>query len=137
MFIFGSSSLRNRQGIDPRVIEISDLALGLSLIDFGIPKDGGLREAERQNELFKLKRSKCDGYKNISAHQKGLAIDIYAYIDGHASWDEDHLAMVACAMLQAASQLGYSLEWGGLWRPPEIIRGIPRGWDMGHFELVE
>ena len=70
--------------------------------------------------------SKCDGYEKISSHQTGEALDVYAYVDGNASWEEHHLAMVATAMLQSASQLGVGLEWGGLWK--SFI-------DMPHFQL--
>jgi len=35
------------------------------------------RSAEEQNRLFKEGKSKCDGYKKISKHQQGLAVDIY------------------------------------------------------------
>jgi len=33
-FKFGQSSLNNRAGVDPRLIEISDRAIALSPIDF-------------------------------------------------------------------------------------------------------
>ena len=49
-------------------------------------------------------------------HQTGNAVDVYAYVDGKASWDHEHLASVAAAMLQASSELGIPLEWGGLWK---------------------
>lgn len=116
MFKFGKASLRNREGVDPRLIEISDLALTLSPIDFGIPSTGGLRTAETQHQLFLDGKSKADGYEARSKHQDGIALDFYAYVDGKASWDKEHLAVVAAAHLQAASALGYKLQWGGLWR---------------------
>lgn len=114
--------------MDPRLIEISDLAIKLTRFDFGIPADAGVRTAERQRELFDSGKSKCDGTNKLSRHQSGKALDVYAYVDGKASWDEYHLAMVAAAMLQAASILGYKLSWGGLWESWQ---------DMPHFELVE
>lgn len=51
MYRFSKASLGNRAGADQRLIEISDLALELTPIDFGIPRDGGLRTADRQEEL--------------------------------------------------------------------------------------
>lgn len=99
-------------GVDPRLIEICNLALGISKVDFGIPSTGGLRTPEQQFELYKQGKSKCDGYERESYHQTGKALDFYAYDKG-ASWDEMKLAMVATAFLQAASQLGYPLVWGG------------------------
>lgn len=115
-FKLSDKSKQRRAGIDPRLIEISDLAIQISVIDFGIPGDGGLRLAERQNELFEDGKSKADGYDKLSEHQSGNALDFYAYVDGAASWEPEHLAMVAAAFLQAAAMLGYKLKWGGLWK---------------------
>jgi len=55
-----------------------------------------------------------------------MALDVYAYVDGAASWRPQHLATVAAAMLQAANELGVRLEWGGLWR--SFV-------DMPHFQI--
>jgi len=127
-FKLGASSLNNRAGIDPRLIEISDLAITLSNIDFGIPSSGGLRTTEDQAALYTSGKSKCDGRTNKSYHQTGKAIDVYAYVDGKASWDKLHLALIASSMLQASAHLGYKLKWGGLWKSWQ---------DMPHFELED
>ena len=115
-------------GVDDRNIKIIDLALTITNIDFGIPEHGGYRGTIVQRELFDKKLSKCDGVENKSAHQSGCAFDIYAYVDGKASWDRYHLTQVAAAILQAASLLGYQLRWGGLFQ--SFV-------DMPHFELGE
>lgn len=125
-FRFSRSSSVRRDGIDSKLIEISDLALHISVIDFGIPKHGGLRTFKEQYGLYRDGKSRRDGYTKKSKHQLGQALDVYAYVKGKASWEKEHLALVACSMLQAASQLGYKLEWGGLWP-----------WDMPHFQLTE
>ena len=101
------------EGVDTRLHEICEMALTISKVDFGIPSSGGLRTAEQQKELFNDGKSKCDGFISLSNHQSGNALDFYAYVDGKASWDDLHLAMVATAFLQAASHLGYTLRWGG------------------------
>ena len=126
MFKLGQNSLNNRAGVDPRLIEISDLAISLSNIDFGIPSTGGLRTTEDQAKLFTSGVSKADGRKNKSYHQTGRAVDVYAYVDGKASWEKEHLALIAAAMLQASAELGYKLSWGGLWTSFS---------DMPHFQL--
>lgn len=115
MFTLSHNSKKNREGVDPRLIEISDLAITITQIDFGIPSDGGVRTAVRQRQLFDEGKSKADGYDRLSKHQSAKALDFYAYVDGKASWDTEHLAMVATAFLQAASQLGFQIKWGGLW----------------------
>ena len=126
-FRFSQRSKDRMAGVDPRLIGILNRAIEITKVDFGIPHLGGYRTAEQQKELFEQGVTKADGYKNKSKHQSRLAIDVYAYIDGKASWEKEDLAMVACAILQSASQLGYTLQWGGLWK---------NFMDMPHFELV-
>lgn len=122
---FSSRSLMRMEGVDKRLVEVMHLAMSLSKVDFGIPPYGGVRTAKEQALLFKEGKSKADGVKVKSKHQSGSAIDVYAYVNGKASWDEKDLAMVACAVLQAANTLGYKVEWGGLW-----------AWvDMPHFQI--
>jgi len=127
-FKLGKNSIINLTGVDGRLVEIADLAITLSNIDFGIPSTGGLRTTEDQAKLFTDGKSKADGVNNKSYHQTGKAVDLYAYVDGKASWDKLHLALCATAMLQAAAQLGYPLKWGGNWKSWQ---------DMPHFELKD
>lgn len=126
-YTFSAKSKANLTDVDPRLIEVTTLALTLSPIDFGIPSDGGVRTSARQFELFQKKLSKADGYDKLSEHQKGRALDFYAYVNGRASWEESHLSLVAAAHLQAAIKLGYKIQWGGLWK------GFI---DMPHIQLI-
>lgn len=144
MFKLSEKSKQRREGVDPKLIEIDDLAITLTLIDYGHPANAGVRTAKRQYELFQKGSSLADGYKNLSNHQPaedgyGKALDFYAFVFNRASWDLDHLTIVACAYFQAASILGYSIKWGGLWKSknPTLINGIPYGWDAPHIELIE
>ena len=135
-FKLSITSRTRLDGIDPDLIAVTNLAIKLTVIDFGIPPDGGIRTAERQKELFDKGVSKADGYDKLSNHQSGNALDFYAYVDGKASWQSHHLAMVACAHMQAASMLGVKIQWGGFWqrKVPKYKNGIPYGWDMAHIE---
>ena len=126
MFKLGKNSLNNLVGVDERLIDIAEVAIKLSNIDFGIPSTGGLRTEEVQAKLFADGVSKADGVNSRSYHQSGKALDVYAYVDGKASWDKLHLSLIAAAMLQASAQLGYELKWGGLWKSWQ---------DYPHFEI--
>jgi peptidoglycan L-alanyl-D-glutamate endopeptidase CwlK len=128
MFVLGKRSRERLQGIDSDLIEVVELALTISKIDFGIPEFGGLRTEEDQRGLYTAGASKCDGIVNKSYHQTGRAFDIYAYVDGKASWDKHHLTACAAAILQAAIILGVPLEWGGNWKT--FV-------DMPHFQKPE
>jgi len=125
-FQLGTNSILNLEGIDDRLIDIAELAITLTNTDFGIPSTGGLRTTEEQAKLFADNKSKADGVTHKSYHQSGKALDVYAYVDGKASWNKLHLTHIATAMLQASAQLGYELKWGGLWNSWQ---------DMPHFEL--
>ena len=128
MFQLSQRSKSRLVGVDPRIPEIIDLALQITKVDFGIPHYGGVRKPAEQYHLFQQGRSKADGYIKKSKHQSGKAFDVFAYVDGDASWEKEHLAQVAAAILQAAMMLGHKLMWGGLFK----------GWfDGPHFELIE
>lgn len=137
-FKLSITSKTRLQGVNPDLIKVTNLAIKLTVIDFGIPPDGGIRMAERQNELFNDDLSKADGYINLSNHQSGDALDFYAYVNGKASWESHYLAMIAAAHLQAASMLGIKINWGGFWQRkiPKYKNGIPYGWDMAHIEMA-
>ncbi|WP_421921231.1 hypothetical protein [Marinifilum sp.] len=117
--------------VDPRLQELIKNTIALSPIDFGIPKFGGLRTEKEQEELYRKGLSKCDGYKIKSFHQTGNAIDIYAYINGKASWNKIHLAIIAGVILGEANRMNLNVRWGGTFGSDSF-----NGWDMPHFELI-
>ena len=125
-FSFGKTSRERMAGIHPDLIKVLELAIIITKVDFSIPQYGGLRTEQEQLKLFVGGKSKADGRVNKSYHQTGRAIDVCAYVNGKADWSQPHMTMVACAILQAASQLGVKLDWGGLWT--NFI-------DMPHFQL--
>lgn len=128
MYFFSASSEAVLKSVKPQLQALAHEALRISPIDFGYPRTGGLRTAVEQTILFHEGKSNADGLEHISKHQKGEALDFYAFVDGKASWDKHHLAIVAAAHLQAASKLGVAIEWGGLWRSFE---------DYPHIELAD
>ena len=115
-------------GVNYKLQEIAYLAIEITTVDFGVPSDGGFRTESQQKRLFDANLSQLNGVDKRSKHQDGDALDFFAYVDHKASWKPEHLALVACAMLQAASQLGYKIEWGGLWKSFQ---------DMPHIQLSE
>lgn len=147
-FNFGDFSQSRMHMVSEYLKKCAKKALLCSPIDFGVPMYGGLREAETQNELFKKKYSKCDGYKKKSYHQKkdangmGQALDLVPYINGVGlTYDAPgRFGIIGTLMLEAWEELQESgdipknlhLHWGGLWSHsnPKTL-----GWDMAHFEI--
>jgi peptidoglycan L-alanyl-D-glutamate endopeptidase CwlK len=114
------------EGVDPRLIHVAEHALSISRIDFGIPNLGGYRTAQEQWKLYTEEASQVDGYKIIGNHQRRRALDFFAYVNGKASWEPEHLSMVGAAFLQSAIILDIDVRWGGLWKSFK---------DMPHTEL--
>lgn len=112
---FGAKSEERLATVKPYMQRIARRALQVSRFDFGIPPAGGRRTADEQRELFDCNASKCDGTVRKSKHQSGDAVDFQPYVNGAYSEDLYHIAAVGAAFLQAAGELGYKLEWGGLW----------------------
>lgn len=118
--------LERLKGINPILIDILLEASKTTPVPFGIPRDGGLRTAERQNYLYKKHRSKCDGYVKKSYHQSGNAFDIYAIKDGKPSWNKELLTEIAEHILKVAKDMNVKLTWGGHWT--KFV-------DMPHFQI--
>ena len=149
LYSYGSTSEERRKDVSEYLIRCSNLALLCSPIDFGVPRYGGLRTAEIQNEIFLEKWSKCDGFEKLSKHQKtddegkGLALDLVPYIKkikGFSYKAEGRLGIIGSLMLQAWDEskkdgwipANLYLHWGGLWKSKD---GIKLGWDLAHFEI--
>ena len=146
MYRFSRRSINNMAGVHPALMTIFLEAIKDSPIDFGVPGDGGVRTAERQNEMFKDSKVKtnCDGYNKKSNHQipegekYGKALDFFAYLEGTgASWTEIHLAMVASHIMATAKRLkregkiSVEIKWGGTFGSVTF-----HGWDYPHIEIV-
>jgi len=135
-FAFSTKSLSRMKGVNPQLIIIFNEAIKNSPIDWGLPRDSGIRTAIRQNELFADGNSKCDGYDNLSNHQSGNALDFYAYVNGKASWEKHHLAMVAGVIMSTATRLrkqgkiDIELKWGA-----EFGSNDFNGYDFPHIEV--
>lgn len=143
-FEFSQTSLDRLRGVDDRLQRIMLLAIRHSPIDFGIAS--GLRTADEQFELFRKGReyrdgeyrvvnksevvTQRDGYMIPSMHQHGAAVDVYAWVNGAASWDHRHLAIIAGVVLACASMEDIKIKWGGTFGSKEF-----KGWDYPHFQV--
>jgi len=136
-FYLSDRSKRNRSTARDELIEISDLAITITPVDFGHGRLSAARNSKDQNILYLRGHSKLDGYTELSKHQTkedlhpdlpilSNALDFFAYANGKAIWKGEEMAIVGAAFLQAACKLGYKVEWGGLWP-----------WDQPHIQWVD
>ena len=69
----------------------------------------------------------CDGYDTKSTHQSGNAVDFCAWVDGKSNFEPIHILAIATCFMEAASNLGLDMDWGGSFRSIS---------DIGHIELI-
>ena len=121
MYKLSKRSRERIDGIDEVLIDIIETAISTSPFDFGIPKFGGMRTDKEQEEMYAQGRTK-PGRKVTwtlnSYHKSGKAFDIYAYVNGGASWDMKYLEPIARHLQKVAlEQFCVELEWGfDLWK---------------------
>ncbi|WP_395304132.1 M15 family metallopeptidase [Enterobacter sp. ECC-019] len=117
---FSKTTEKNLKGVHKDLSDVMRKALKLSPIDFGISE--GVRNQKRQLELLAAGKS----LTSKSRHLTGHAVDVFAVINGTASWEFKHYQTIAMAVFQAAKELAVDVEWGGNWT--EIKDGV-------HFQL--
>ena len=131
-------------GIKKVLIDIIETGIKDCPYDFGIPKFGGNRTDRDQERMYALGRTtkqleakgvyEVEGKPNKrkvtwtlnSYHESGNAFDIYAYVNGGASWDMKYMEPIARHLQKVAlEQFCVELEWGfDLW-----------GKDGAHFQI--
>lgn len=129
-FFLGLKSTQRLQGVHPDLVAVVEYAIRVSPVDFGIPRTGGVRTRDQQHHLVEGGRS---GTMN-SRHLTGHAVDVFALVDGAATWQPVHILKVHEAFEVASARLVVPLRWGGDWDGDGDIRE-PGENDLVHHEL--
>lgn len=108
-FSFGERSLRELEGVNPRLAAVVHRALELSEIDFGVTD--GLRTREEQQALLESGASQTLNSKHLT----GDAVDLVGYVGGKPRFEFIPACTVAKAVRQAAKEMGVALRWGCAW----------------------
>jgi len=139
---FGNSSKQRLSTCHTDLQLIMNTAIGISDIDFGIAE--GHRSIEDQQKYFREGKSKIDGINKKGKHNysPSLAADIYAYVNGKASWSNEDLNYLAglihavAEMLFSQGKVSHKIRWGGNWDMDGEILIDQSFDDRPHFELV-
>jgi len=149
MFNWGKRSVKNINTVNNLLQILSQRLILVTPYDIGVLNSGGKRTAEEQNAIYQAGNSKCDGYKKLSYHQSGLAIDFVPYIDGKFTWANGKAFLTIAKLtleiwedmvLEGITE-DYHLHWGGFWNAKDLDNdGLLEisdklGWDGAHFEL--
>lgn len=107
-------SLKNLEGVHPKMIEVVQHAINVSKVDFAVIE--GLRTLERQKELYARGASQT----MKSKHLTGKAVDLMAFIGTRGSWELNLYDDIADAMRQGAIKAKVHIRWGAAWSIPDI-----------------
>lgn len=151
-FKFGKRSKGELDTMHPDLVLIFTVALGRSMVDFGITQ--GARPVEEQREYYRTGASKLNPdnpdhlkkAKHVTTPERPLALagDIYAAVPGfkNLAYDHVHLAYLAGVILSTAADLlregkvTRRLRWGGNWDSDGVLMKDQNFQDLPHFELV-
>lgn len=117
MYIFGSGSEKNMEGVAADLILVMRHALRYGVMDFSVVE--GVRAMAEQNRYYAIGKSKVpwpESRHNVTeAEPIGQAVDAVPYVNGAPSWNHYHCSVLAGGILLSAGALGVSIRWGGNW----------------------
>ena len=114
----GTRSLQNLSGVHPDLVAVVKLAISITEQDFTVIE--GIRNINRQRELYKAGKSTTMNSRHITGH----AVDMVPW---PVDWNDlERFEVMADAMKQAAEELDIPIVWGGDWKS---------FYDAPHFEL--
>jgi len=114
----GTRSLQNLSGVHPDLVAVVKLAISITEQDFTVIE--GIRNINRQRELYKAGKSTTMNSRHITGH----AVDMVPW---PVDWNDlERFEVMSEAMKQAAEELDIPIVWGGDWKS---------FYDAPHFEL--
>ena len=114
----GTRSLQNLSGVHPDLVAVVKLAITITEQDFTVIE--GVRNINRQRELFKAGKSTTMNSRHITGH----AVDMVPW---PVDWNDlERFEVMSEAMKAAAEELDIPIVWGGDWKS---------FYDAPHFEL--
>ena len=114
----GTRSLQSLSGVHPDMVAVVKKAIEITGVDFTVIE--GIRNINRQRELFKAGKSTTMNSRHITGH----AVDMVPW---PVDWEDlERFEVMAEAMKTAAEELDIPIVWGGDWKS---------FYDAPHFEL--
>ena len=117
-YTLGTRSLQNLSGVHPDLVAVVKLAITITEQDFTVIE--GIRNINRQRELYKAGKSTTMNSRHITGH----AVDMVPW---PVDWNDlKRFEVMSEAMKAAAEELDIPIVWGGDWKS---------FYDAPHFEL--
>lgn len=125
---FGTTSRRNLELVDPRLVGVLNEAI--KSVDFSVV--WGHRSMEAQQRAFREGKSRLQWPSSKHNKMPAQAVDIIPYPGGwDAPWEQ--WFEMATYVLAAAAAQGVRIRWGGHWKNYSGHGEYDRDW--AHFEI--
>lgn len=105
-YTLGTRSSQRLSGVHPDLVAVVKRAIQITEQDFSVLE--GIRNINRQRELFKAGKSTTMNSRHLTGH----AVDLAPW---PISWEWEGFYPIAEAMKQAAEELEVDIVWGGAW----------------------
>lgn len=133
-FKLSARSLRNLEGVHPKLVEAVKLAITYTTQDFGILDGGGVRSAEQARDNARRGVGVANSLHIAQADGYGHAVDLVAFVDGKPSWEQRYYPAIRDAMLRACDDVELPIQHGADWDVDGIL-GERGEWDWPHFQI--
>ena len=130
MYTFGTASLKELQGVHPKLVEVATLEISRSDQDFSV-HDGVRTVAEQQHMVASGASTTLNSKHLIQPPTSGYAIgfghavDLVPYLNGKLRWEWPLIYPVTASMQDAGRSLGVKVRWGGVW--DRCLNDLPLG----------
>lgn len=116
-FYWGKASKERLEDLAPVMVKVLDRALSYGIINLSVAQTR--RDQYEQDTYWAMGLSKCkwpDSKHNVSGKQKyARASDIYPWVNGKASIDPLHVAVMVGVIMAAAAEEGVEVRSGANW----------------------
>jgi len=131
--IMNRLSKQRLKGVNRKLKKLIKRASKRSPVRFEVAWMGGKRTAKEQNELYEKGVTNCDGYKSISKHQYGKAVDVLPYVHGEVCQDDKYYYIIIGVIMATAN---IDIRSGGDWDKDGEFVTDQQLKDLAHTELI-
>lgn len=123
-FKLGAGSLKELEGVHPKLVAIVKRAIELTAQDFTV-HDGLRTEAEQHRYVATGVSKTMNSMHRRQADGWGHAVDLVPYINGKLRWEWPAIYPIAVAVRTASHELNTRIRWGGIWDNIDTIAADP------------
>ena len=129
-FRLGHGTRQNLRGCHPTILELAELVITRTTVDFCVIPGGGFRSKQQAENNAKRGTGVL-----TSRHLTGDAIDFVAFVDGKPSWELKHYGPLMECVYECADELNFLFVHGADWNcNGKLGEAGTKEWDWPHIQ---